>query len=198
MQAAPARSHRAGSQRRYGTRMARRPRAHPCQHRRPSAGPALPAGLVWSPPPESNRRPHPYHGTHREPLCGAPYPQVKLDRWGRSYRFSSGEVMRSLSSQPLIVSGAGIFLARDMSPGTASLLHPGIHPTDVPPPRYLSRSISTLHSSHPARAPRRRRGTSSWGGFTTCPAHREEPRPPKERVPVVGASCSSSSAGSPG
>jgi hypothetical protein len=28
--------------------------------------------------------------------------------------------------------------------------------------------------SHPARAPKRW-GTSSWGGFTTCPAHREEP-----------------------
>jgi hypothetical protein len=50
----------------------------------------------WSPPPESNRRPHPYlPWNHREPLCGPPFSQVTPDRKGRSYRFSFGEVMRS-------------------------------------------------------------------------------------------------------
>src|SRR4029453_15658692 len=34
---------------------------------------------------------------HREPLCGPPFPLVAPDRRGRSYRFSSGEVMRSRS-----------------------------------------------------------------------------------------------------
>ena len=29
--------------------------------KRPGAGPGLTCGLGWSPPPESNRRPHPYH-----------------------------------------------------------------------------------------------------------------------------------------
>jgi hypothetical protein len=107
--------------------------------------------------------------------------------------------MRSLSSQPLIVSGAGIIPARDMSPGTASLLHPGIYPTDVPPPRYRSRSINTFHS-FPSRP-----GTEAAGnllmGEASRPAQRtaRKPRPPKERAPVVGAtSCSSASAGSPG
>jgi hypothetical protein len=35
---------------------------------------------------------------HREPLCGTPFPQVTSDRQGRSYRFSFGEVMGSVSS----------------------------------------------------------------------------------------------------
>jgi hypothetical protein len=34
---------------------------------------------------------------HREPLCGPPFPQVAPNRRGQSYRFSLGEVMRSLS-----------------------------------------------------------------------------------------------------
>jgi hypothetical protein len=33
---------------------------------------------------------------HQEPLCGSPFPQVTPDRRGQSYRFSFGEVMRSL------------------------------------------------------------------------------------------------------
>jgi hypothetical protein len=39
---------------------------------------------------------------HQEPLCGTPFPQVALDRQGRSYRFSFGEVMRSLGHVPII------------------------------------------------------------------------------------------------
>jgi hypothetical protein len=35
---------------------------------------------------------------HQEPLCAPPFPQVTPDRRGRSYRFSLGEVMRSLPS----------------------------------------------------------------------------------------------------
>jgi hypothetical protein len=53
--------------------------------------------LLWSPPPESNWRPHPYHGTTGEPLCGPPLPQLTPDHKDRSYRSSSGEVMRSPS-----------------------------------------------------------------------------------------------------
>jgi hypothetical protein len=33
---------------------------------------------------------------HQEPLCGPPFPQLAPDRRGQSYRFSCGEVMRSL------------------------------------------------------------------------------------------------------
>ena len=40
---------------------------------------------------------------HQEPLCGTPYSQVTPDRRGRSYRFSFGQVMRSLPSHVLIV-----------------------------------------------------------------------------------------------
>ena len=36
---------------------------------------------------------------HQEPLCEPPFPQVAPDRRGRSYRFSSDEVMRSLCSR---------------------------------------------------------------------------------------------------
>src|SRR5215216_3064724 len=43
---------------------------------------------------------------HQEPLCGTPFPQVTPDRKDESYRFSSGEVMRSLPSHTLIVAGA--------------------------------------------------------------------------------------------
>ena len=38
---------------------------------------------------------------HQEPLCEPPFPQVTANRKGRSYRFSFGEVMRSL--QPCAV-----------------------------------------------------------------------------------------------
>jgi len=40
---------------------------------------------------------------HQEPLCGTPFPQVAPDRRGRSYRFSFGEDMRSLSSHVPVV-----------------------------------------------------------------------------------------------
>jgi hypothetical protein len=40
---------------------------------------------------------------HQEPLCGPPFPQVAPDRRGQSYRFSFGEVMRSLFSHVVIV-----------------------------------------------------------------------------------------------
>jgi hypothetical protein len=40
---------------------------------------------------------------HQEPLCEPPFPQLTPDRKARSYRFSFGEVMRSLSSRVLVV-----------------------------------------------------------------------------------------------
>ena len=53
---------------------------------------------MWSPPPESNRRPHPFHEAIGKPLCGSLFSQVACNRRGGSYRFSSGQVMRSLSA----------------------------------------------------------------------------------------------------
>jgi hypothetical protein len=51
--------------RQLGTAMARRwhagPRAHPCQCNRPGVRPGLSCWFGVEPPPESNRRPHPYH-----------------------------------------------------------------------------------------------------------------------------------------
>ena len=41
---------------------------------------------------------------HREPLCGPPYPQVALDRRGRSYGFSFDEGMRSPRVIPVVTS----------------------------------------------------------------------------------------------
>jgi hypothetical protein len=47
--------------------MARRwhagPKAHPCRRNRPDAGPGLCCWFGVEPPPKSNRRPHPYHGS---------------------------------------------------------------------------------------------------------------------------------------
>jgi hypothetical protein len=43
---------------------------------------------------------------HREPLCGTPFPQLTPDRRHQSYRFSFGQVMRSLQSR-LIAAGVG-------------------------------------------------------------------------------------------
>ncbi len=40
----------------------------------PSIRPGLAAGLWWSPPPESNRRPHPYHGTTRNRCADRRFP----------------------------------------------------------------------------------------------------------------------------
>jgi hypothetical protein len=44
---------------------------------------------------------------HQEPLCGWSFSQVALDRRGRRYRFSFGEVMRSLRGCLRVAQGAG-------------------------------------------------------------------------------------------
>jgi hypothetical protein len=70
---------------------------------------------------------------HREPLCGPPFPQVTPDRQGQSYRFSSGEGMRSL--QPCAGRLAGVVAA----PAEAPVHYPlgaggGPAGTPLPPP----------------------------------------------------------------
>jgi hypothetical protein len=64
-------------------------RPSPCD--RPGAGPNLSCGVVVSPPPESNRRPHPYHGTTGN-RC--------VDRRYRRWRATVGaKVIGSLSAK---------------------------------------------------------------------------------------------------
>jgi hypothetical protein len=63
--------------------------ARPCN--RPGAGPGLTCGFVWSPPPESNRRPHPYHGTTGNRCADR--------RLRRSRPTVGAEVKRSLNAQ---------------------------------------------------------------------------------------------------
>jgi hypothetical protein len=50
---------------------------------------------LWSPPAESNRRYHPYHGTTGKPLCRCSFLQVACDRKRESYMFFQRTVMRS-------------------------------------------------------------------------------------------------------
>jgi hypothetical protein len=63
--------------------------ARPCN--RPGAGPGLTCGFVWSPPPESNRRPHPYHGSAPDRRANP--------RSRRSLAIVNGEVMCSLADR---------------------------------------------------------------------------------------------------
>jgi hypothetical protein len=58
---------------------------------------------------------------HQEPLCGTPFPQVTPDRRHRSYRFSFGQVMRSLQAR-LIAAGVGHHPARPSPTQPAFLL----------------------------------------------------------------------------
>src|SRR5215217_4239911 len=64
--------------------------------KRPGAGPGLSCWFGVEPPAGIEPATPSLPWNHREPLCGAPFPQVTPDRRGQSYRFSSGEVMRSL------------------------------------------------------------------------------------------------------
>ena len=59
---------------------------------------------------------------HREPLCEPPSSQVAPDRRGQSYRFSFGEVMRSLSSHALIVAEASRLMI--MLPARSAIVYP--------------------------------------------------------------------------
>jgi len=61
--------------------------------------PAWPAGLWWSPPPESNRRPHPYHrwsarsgdnAAPRSALQNRKWPAVsRIEKWGAARRYAA-------------------------------------------------------------------------------------------------------------
>jgi hypothetical protein len=124
---------------------------------------------MWSPPPESNRRPHPYHGTTGEPLCGSSFSQVAPDRRGQSYRFSFGEVMRSLQAmhwssrrshksrqrpraQHLFPLNLGIYPAvppwgaPDLVPSATSSNAPSIAPGPDRPDHPARRSASCHHA----------------------------------------------------
>ena len=60
-------------------------------HDRPGARPGLACWFGWSPPPESNRRPHPYHGTTRNRCANRRFP--------RSRPTVGAKVKRSLNAQ---------------------------------------------------------------------------------------------------
>ena len=87
-------------------------RAHPVRNKvsRSSpdrVGPAFPLVSRYMEPPAGIEPATPsLPWNHQEPLCEPPFPQVTPDRRGRSYRFSFGQVMRSLQSR-LIAAGAG-------------------------------------------------------------------------------------------
>jgi hypothetical protein len=57
----------------------------------------------------------------QKPLCGTPFPQVTPDRRSQSYRFSFGQVMRSLQAR-LIAAGVGHHPARPSPTQPAFLL----------------------------------------------------------------------------
>jgi len=64
---------------------------------RPGARPGLTCCFGVEPPAGIEPATPSLPWNHQEPLCETPYPQVTPDRQGQSYRFSCGEVMRSLS-----------------------------------------------------------------------------------------------------
>jgi hypothetical protein len=61
---------------------------------------------------------------HQEPLCEPPFPQVALDRKGRSYRFSFDEVMGSRTSHVPIAAGSSHHLRAEIANSRASAYHP--------------------------------------------------------------------------
>jgi hypothetical protein len=61
---------------------------------------------------------------HQEPLCAPPFSQVAADRWCRSYRFFSDEVMRSLSGHPVRHQGEPFQPAAAESTHTPSSIDP--------------------------------------------------------------------------
>jgi hypothetical protein len=68
--------------------------AQPCD--RPGAGPSLTCGFYVEPPAGIEPATPSLPWNHQEPLCEPLFPQVTPDRRGQSYRFSFGQVMRSL------------------------------------------------------------------------------------------------------
>jgi hypothetical protein len=81
-------------------------RAHPWAWNRPGAWPGLCCWFVVEPPAGIEPATPSLPWNHREPLCGTPFPQLTPDRRHQSYRFSFGQVMRSLQSR-LIAAGVG-------------------------------------------------------------------------------------------
>jgi hypothetical protein len=73
---------------------------------RPGGIPGLCCWFVVEPPAGIEPATPSLPWNHQEPLCEPPFPQVTPDRQGRSYRFSFDQVMRSLSSEVLIIARA--------------------------------------------------------------------------------------------
>jgi hypothetical protein len=73
---------------------------------RPGAGSGLSCRFGVEPPAGIEPATPSLPWNHREPLCGTPFPQLTPDRRHQSYRFSFGQVMRSLQSR-LIAAGVG-------------------------------------------------------------------------------------------
>jgi hypothetical protein len=69
---------------------------------------------------------------------------------------------------------AGTIHARDMSPGTASPLNPGTHPTDVPLPPLSQVLQHCSPTPKPSRLDTEASGNLLIVSFTICPAHRRE------------------------
>jgi hypothetical protein len=127
----------------------------------------------WSPPPESNRRPHPYHGTTRNRCADPCFP--------RSRPTVTAKVIGSLPAKLCALFQAttdrlcaGTIHARDMSPGTASPLNPGTHPTDVPLPPLSQVLQHCSPTPKPSRLDTEASGNLLIVSFTICPAHRRE------------------------
>jgi len=57
---------------------------------------------MWSPPPESNRRPHPYHGTTRNRCADSPFPRSRLTVRGKVIGSPSVELCVLLQKYPAI------------------------------------------------------------------------------------------------
>ena len=97
---------------------------------------------------------------HQEPLCGTPFPQVTPDRRGQSYRPSFGEVMRSLSSQMLIIPGASHHPRRAHERGADCTdwlsAHVAVRETDLAAAIRQGRNRAATPRSRPAPPPRDR------------------------------------------
>jgi hypothetical protein len=142
-----------------------------------SAGQSLCGAPVWSPPPESNRRPHPYHGTTRNRCADRRCP--------RSRPTVRAEVIGSLPAklcahfQDMGRSSAGVVAAQVEAP-----VH---HPLDA-----AAGSWNTAATARVAPATTRAPSGTSLLGEALQPAQRStrDTRPPKGQAPVAGATSS--------
>jgi hypothetical protein len=132
---------------------------------------------MWSPPPESNRRPHPYHGTTRNRCADRRCP--------RSRPTVRAEVIGSLPAklcahfQDMGRSSAGVVAAQVEAP-----VH---HPLDA-----AAGSWNTAATARVAPATTRAPSGTSLLGEALQPAQRttRDTRPPKGQAPVAGATSS--------